>query len=185
MFADFECKRRLPAQRADASGGIPPAPANPLQNFTPMKALRQWDRERGFVKPTSEFPIADLYACWNTNTLYLAVYGWDIIEDAFYSGRTVPKNERPLWTVSCAGQPPIHARLGAGREPIVSDPAIVVHNLSGLNLLVRNIAVVELPSSRFGKASLKGGDSLHFSATLLTHGEAYRMDWGGGFTLAE
>ncbi|HZO85494.1 MAG TPA: hypothetical protein VFC26_09785 [Verrucomicrobiae bacterium] len=182
MFARFDCKR-VPLPRPDASQGIPPAPADPLQDFTAMKALRHWDRDRGFVKPNSEFPIADLYVCWKTNTVYLAIYAWDLIEDAFYSGRSVPKNDRPLWTINC--NPPVRARLGAGREPIVSDPAITVHNLSGLNLLVRNIAVIELPAARFGKPQFTSGDSIELSSTLLTHGEAYRMDWTGRFRLSD
>jgi hypothetical protein len=183
MFAQFECKRAPVARRLDASHGIPPAPADPLQDFSAMKALRHWNRKRGFVKPTSEFPIADLYVCWKTNVLYLAVYGWDLIEDAFYSGGSVPKNDRPLWTVNC--DPPVRARLGAGREAIVSDPAITVHNLSGINLLVRNLAVMELPAARFGKAQFTSGDAIEISSTLLTHGEAYRMDWKGHFRLSE
>jgi hypothetical protein len=184
MFVNFDCKRAPAApSRTDASSqGIPRAPADPLQDFAPMKALRHWDRERGFVKANSEFPLADLYACWSSNTLYLAIYGWDIVEDAFYSGRSVPKSDRPLWVVNC--QPPIRARLGAGREPIISDPAIVVHNLSGLNLLVRNIAVMELPAARFGKSAFAVGDSVEISSTLLTHAQAYRMDWQGRFRLA-
>jgi hypothetical protein len=184
MFANFDCKRvPAAASRTDASQGIPRAPADPLQDFAPMKALRHWDRERGFVKPISEFPLADLYLCWSTNTLYLAIYGWDIVEDAFYSGRSVPKSDRPLWVANC--QPPIRARLGAGREPIVSDPAIVVHNLSGLNLLVRNIAIMEVPAARLGKSAFAVGDSVEISSTLLTHAQAYRIDWQGRFRLAD
>jgi hypothetical protein len=183
MFAQFECKRAAVAPRLDASHGVPRAPADPLQDFTAMKALRNWDRERGFVKPNSEFPLADLYVCWSSNTLYLAVYGWDIIEEAFYSGRSVPKNDRPLWVVDC--EPPVRARLGAGREPIVSDPGVPVHNLSGLNLLVRNIAVMELPARRFGKMQFAAGDSVELSSTLLTHAGAYRMEWQARFRLSE
>lgn len=186
MFASFACYRRnLVRKESDASQGIPLAPAEPLRDFNAMKALRHWDRDRGFVKPSSELPMADLYVCWSSNTLYLGVYGWDFIEEAFYSGRSVPKGDRPLWTVNLPGKPPIRARLGAGREPIVSDPAIAVHNLSGLNLLVRNIAVMELPASRFGRSTFKPGNSVEFSCTLLTHGAAYKMEWTGQFTLAE
>src|SRR5262249_5869819 len=50
--------------RLDASGGIPPAPREPLARFEPMLALQHWDRERGFVPPASAEPLADLYACW-------------------------------------------------------------------------------------------------------------------------
>ena len=115
--------------------------------------------------------------------MYLAVYGWDLIEEAYYSGRSVPKQDRPLWIVNCNLH--VRARLGAGREPIVNDPEIPVHNYSGTDGFVRNIAVMELAAARFGKTAFTVGDSIQFSATLLTHGRAYRMDWQGTFRLSE
>ncbi|PYK57998.1 MAG: hypothetical protein DME21_16420, partial [Verrucomicrobia bacterium] len=51
-------KKKSPRARPDASQGVPPAPRNPLGEFKPTLALKQWDRERGFVKPVSEFPLA-------------------------------------------------------------------------------------------------------------------------------
>ncbi len=57
--------------RPDASLGVPPAPHYPLGHFTIRLALADWDRERGFVKPVSEFPVADLYVCWNEKAVYL------------------------------------------------------------------------------------------------------------------
>jgi len=57
------------AQRPDASLGVPPAPREPLGQFTNMLALKEWDRERGFVKPVSEFPVADLYVCWDRKAI--------------------------------------------------------------------------------------------------------------------
>jgi len=48
---------------------------DPLEGFAPGLALKRWDRERGFVQPVSEFPLADLYVCWNVarmNSAYSA-----------------------------------------------------------------------------------------------------------------
>src|SRR5262249_33922550 len=42
-------------RRADALQGVPPAPRSPLEAFEPTLALKFWDRERGFVKPASEY----------------------------------------------------------------------------------------------------------------------------------
>ncbi|MGH7977849.1 MAG: hypothetical protein ACREE6_00635, partial [Limisphaerales bacterium] len=53
-------KARPHSASPDASSGAPPAPDNPLGHFTIRLALSDWDRERGFVKPVSKFPIADL-----------------------------------------------------------------------------------------------------------------------------
>ena len=43
--------------------------------------------------------------------------------------------------------------------------------------MVRSICVMELPAARFGKTSFAAGDSIDLSSTLLTHGQAYSMDW--------
>jgi hypothetical protein len=177
-------KARPVPQKLDASGGVPPAPEDPMGQFEPMRALKHWDRQRGFVKPASEFPLADLYVCWSPQAVYLGLYSLDIIEDAYYRSRSVPKNDRPLWIVEANGSTPVRARLGAGREPIVSDAEVRVENLSGLNLNVRNVAIMVLPAPRLGKERLKAGDTLELSSTLHSHGRAYRVEWQGRFTLA-
>ena len=79
------------AARPDATGGIPPAPADPFANLAPMLALRHWDRERGFVPAASPLPMADLYACWGPAALYLGVYCLDIVEAAYYRDGRVPR----------------------------------------------------------------------------------------------
>ena len=73
--------KRKPSARPDASLGVPPAPRDPLGQFTIRRALMGWDRERGFVKPRSEFPVADLYVCWNPQAVYLGLYAQDIVEE--------------------------------------------------------------------------------------------------------
>jgi len=176
-------KLQTPKPRLDASAGIPRAPRDPFANFVATEALRHWDRERGFVKPSSEFPIADLYVCWSPKAIYLGLYGFDIIEDAYYRNKSVPKEERALWTVKLGDGKEIRARIGAGREAIVNDPTVRLENLSGINVNVRNVAVLELPAERFGKSRLRAGDNIQLNTTLLTHAQAYRVDWQGTFTI--
>jgi hypothetical protein len=178
-------KARPRPGKLDASGGVPPAPRDPTGQFEPMRALKHWDRQRGFVKPVSEFPLADLYLCWSPQAVYLGLYSLDIIEEAYYRSRSVPKNDRPLWVVEASGSASVRARLGAGREPIVSDPQVRVQNLSGLNLNVRNVAIMELSAPRLGRERFQAGDTLEFSSTLQTHGRAYRVEWRGTFTLRD
>ncbi len=178
-------KARPAAPRLDASGGIPRAPTQPMGDFESARGLKHWDRERGFVKPVSDFPLADLYVCWTPQALYLGLHSLDIIEDAYYRSRSVPKSDRPLWTIRLGGQDAVRARLGAGREPLISDPGIHLQNLSGVNLNVHNVALMELPASRFGKEEFKPGDTIVLSSTLLTHCQAYRVDWEGDFKLRE
>jgi hypothetical protein len=175
-------KLQAPWPRLDASSGIPRAPRDPFANFVATQSLRHWDRERGFVKPSSEFPIADLYVCWSPKAIYLGLYGFDIIEDAYYRNKSVPKEERALWTVKPGDGQEIRARIGGGREAIVNDPAVRLENLSGINLNVRNVAVLELPAERFGKNRFRAGDSIDLNTSLLSHAQAYRVEWKGTFT---
>ena len=179
-----DLKARPAGPQPDASGGVPPAPADPMGQFKPMLALKHWDRQRGFVKSVSGFPLADLYVCWSPRAVYLGLYSLDIIEDAYYRSRSVPKSDRPVWVVEANRSAPVRARLGAGREPIVSHPDVRVENLSGLNLNVRNVAIMELTASRLGKERLQAGDTFELSSTLHSHGRAYLVEWKGRFTLA-
>ena len=108
-------------------------------------ALKHWDRERGFVKPVSEFPLADLYVCWDKKAIYLGLYAQDVVEDTFYKDKTVRAGDRAEWIVSISGSTrPIQGRIGAGLEPIVNEPAVRVVNISGVNGNLRNIACLEM-----------------------------------------
>ncbi len=184
--ADLTALKSRPAPpRADALAGVPRAPRDPLKNSDSTQAMRHWDRERGFVKPSSEFPMADLYVCWSPKALYFGLYAHDIIEEAYYRGKSVPKGDRAVWTVQAAGGQPIRARIGSGREGIASDPEVRLENVSGVNLNVRNIAILELPARKLGKQRLHAGDTLELSSTFLTHGQACRVEWQGTFTLRD
>ncbi len=188
MFAAFDpakVRARQPTTRPDASSGVPRAPQEPFADFAPTRALKHWDRERGFVKPTTPAPVADLYVCWNTNAVFLGLYGLDIVEDAYYRGAAIPKVDRAQWTVQVNGGEPVRARLGAGREALVNNPAVRLECLSGLNLNVRNVAALEVPSSLFGKGTLKAGDEIDLTVGLVTHGRAYSVEWRGRFVLKE
>jgi hypothetical protein len=170
--------------RPDASHGVPPAPPEPLAEFTPAHALIRWDRERGFVPAATAFPVADLYVCWSAEAVYLGLYALDIVEDAYYRDRFIPKTDRAQWLVQLAGGPSFGVRLGAGREAIPSDPNIRIEHLPSLNLKVRNVAAMEIPAQRLGRTSFKTGDIIELDSTLTTHCQAYRVQWNGSFTLA-
>jgi hypothetical protein len=172
------------AARLDASLGVPPAPRDPLGHFTIRLTLEDWDRERGFVKPVSELPVADLYVCWNKQAVYLGLYAQDIVETNYYRTPSVPEVDRPQWLISIGNRgKPIHARLGPGGPPVCDEPAVRLVNLSGEYMNTRNIAAVELPAKLVGKARFKSGDSIEFSSTFITHCRAERVEWKGKFSL--
>jgi hypothetical protein len=177
-------KNRPVVARLDASSGVPPAPRDPFGQFEPTLALKSWDRERGFVKPVSEFPLSDLYVCWNKNAIYLGLCAQDVVEDTFYRDKIVRAGDRAEWRVSISGSSkPIRGRIGAGLEPVVDEPAVRLVNISGVNGNLRNIACLELPAKLFGHERFKPGDVIEFDSTLFTHCRAYRVDWKGRFAL--
>lgn len=172
------------APRFDASGGVPPAPRDPLGQFAVGHALGHWDRERGFVKPVSEAPVADLYLCWDSKAVYLGLYAQDIVEPDYYRNKTVPEMDRAEWHVTAGSAcPSIRARLGPFGQPVISDPSVRLTNLAGIYMNTRNVAAMELPARLFGKARLRSGDSIEVASTFYSHARADRVDWRGAFAL--
>lgn len=170
--------------RLDASLGVPLAPRRPLAHFTIRLALADWDRERGFVKPVSQFPVADLYVCWDRKAVYLGLYAQDLAEAEYYRNKIIPEVDRAQWIVSLGGtNQPIHVRLGPGGPPVCNEPAVSLVNLSGQYMNTRNIAAMELPAKLFGKTGFKPGDTIEFDSTFFTQARADRVEWRGKFTL--
>lgn len=170
---------------SDASTGVPPAPGDPLGHFTIRLALADWDHERGFVKPASKFPVADLYVCWDGKAVYLGLYGADFGEADYYRDKIVPEVDRAQWIVTIGKtNEPIHVLLGPGGPPICDKPAVRVVNDSGDYMNTRNIAAIELPAKIFGKTAFKPGDTIEFKSMYLTQARADRVEWKGKFTLS-
>jgi len=179
-------KTRPLRARKDVSHGVPPAPRDPFNEFELSSAFLHWDRERGFVKPVSELPLADLYVCWNKRAVYLGLYAQDVVEDVFYKGNTVLSSDRSEWIISIKGLPkPIRGRIGSGMEPVVDEPTVRLMNLSGINGNTRNIAGMEIPAMLFGQDRFKSGDAIEFASVFFTHGRAYRVDWKGRYLLSK
>ena len=176
-----------PAVR-DAGQGAPPAPREPLGHFTIRLALSDWDHERGFVKPASKFPVADLYVCWSQKAVYLGLYAQDFVEADYYRNKIVPAADRAQWIISIKekNKPiPIYVRLGPGGPPTCDEPGVSIVNDSGDYMNTRNIAAVELPATLFGKTGFKPGDTIQFDSTYFTQARADCVEWKGKFDLRE
>jgi hypothetical protein len=179
-------KKGKHSTRPDASLGVPPAPSDPLGNFTIRVALKDWDRERGFVKPASQFPVADLYVCWNKDAVYLGLYAQDFAEAEFYKDNVIPEVDRAQWVVSPAqSSKAIHTRLGPGGPATCDEPSARIDNLSGEYMNTRNIAAIELPAKLFGKTKFEAGDTIEFGSEFFTHARADHVEWKGKFTLRD
>ena len=136
------------------------------------------------MKPVSEFPVADLYVCWDKKAVYLGLYAQDIVEAAYYRNKIVPAVDRAEWFVSVGDtNQPIHARLGPGAPPVCNEPGVRIVNLSGVYMNTRNIAALELPAKLFGKTQFKPGDTIELNSTFFTHCHADHVEWNGNFTL--
>jgi hypothetical protein len=170
--------------RLDASQGVPPAPRDPFSQFEPTLALKAWDRERGFVQPSSDYPLADLYVCWNPEAIYLGLYAQDVVEVACYRDKKVPEPDRAEWVVQVgeSGRT-IRARIGGGAKLVINEPVVRMTHLSGVELNTRCIAAMELPASLFGLTRFRSGDRVEFASTFYTHCRTYRVEWRGEFTL--
>jgi hypothetical protein len=164
---------------------VPPAPADPFAEFRFMTALKNWDRVLGFVPAATPRPMGDLYICWSPAALYLGTFVFDIVETDYYRDGEIPDADRAMWTIRYGGGEPVRLRLGAGKDPVISDPALRVKSLSGLYHNVRCVTAIELPAGRFGKAALKPGDQIELESTFTTHGRADRIKWKGVFVLSE
>ena len=169
----------------DASSGVPPAPADPLADFEFMRALKSWDRERGFVPATSEYPTGDMYICWSPDAVYLAIYVLDVVDREHYRDGKVPAADRGQWQVQLGDAEPFTLRAGYGEAPKVSDTSLRFKSLSGVNHRLRSIAAVEIPAERLGTKRLKPGDRVELEASYVTHGSAHKIEWRGSFTLSE
>jgi hypothetical protein len=173
-----------PTRRAGASCGVPPAPPAPMADLRPMQIMQNWDREGGFVRPTSRSPVADLYLCWAPDAVYLGLYAMDTPEADYYRDKQVPEVDRMEWVVHVPGRPnPFRVRLGASRGPSLAGGSVTVASPSSSGN-VRTMAIMKIPAAMLGRAKLSVGDRLQFISSLLTHARAYRVDWAGQFKLA-
>lgn len=173
------------ADRSTAKEGVPLAPQNPLGSWAPREALRQWDRERGFVPAVEGIPFADLYVCWNADELFIGVYAMDLTEGEYYRDRKVPDVDRMEWQLKLGGSPDkVAVRLGtAGHEVRIESGTIGGLEFKTLAYETRAIAVMRVPARKLGKAALASGDIIEIESSLESQGRAEHMGWKGQFSL--
>lgn len=173
------------APRVDAASGVPPAPADPMAHNGLMAAMAHWDRERGFVPPSSEQAVADMYACWSADALYLGLSAMDPAEPGYYAGKKIPEEDRLEWSIRLPGHvAPVRIRLGARRPPSVSGAVITVVDGSGQDRDVRTIAIARIPAALLGERALSAGDAVGISSAVTTLARARSIGWRGAYRLA-
>ncbi|MBI4587087.1 MAG: hypothetical protein HY717_24005 [Planctomycetes bacterium] len=173
------------AGMADASSGVPPAPMEPMRGTTARELMERWDRQRGFVPSASSHPLADLYACWGSEALYLGIYCIDPVEPGYYKDGKIPETDRMEWMMNVdgkGGKKESKIRIGGAAPATVHGEALEIKQASGG---VRYAAVVRLPARWFGKEALQAGDVMSVWTVLKTHARAYTMEWKADLILAK
>lgn len=160
-FAEFH--PRLPVRPA-GSAGAPRAPKDPFSS------LKAWDRTVAFVSPTNRGGVADLYASWSPDGLYLGLYQMDYCDKSLYPGSKVPLGDCSDFRASVNGGSPVDIRFADVDPPVVTGPTGVVAKQSGG---LRRTLVVFIPS----KTPLRRGERISISADSATHGRAELSRW--------
>jgi hypothetical protein len=154
---------------------VPRGPGDPLADFTYHKAMLNWDRVSGYIEPSTKHAVADLYACWTPEGLYLGMHSMGLLENLAFRDNAVPECDRSLWTLRY-GKPArtVEVRFGSGRPPAPNAPEVrVVSAEDG----VRNVVAAVLPASAFGAAALRPGMVLSLDVALDTAGRCDHVRW--------
>jgi hypothetical protein len=188
VFATFDLEKALKARRApriDAAAGVPPAPADPFDRLGYMTSLMSWNRERGFVPPATESPLADLYISWDAEAVYLGVYAIDPVEKSYYADAQIPEIDRANWLIRLGDGQEVSVRIGGGLPATTSDQTVRAEGYSGVDNDVRLIGVARIPAVMVGKKRFSKGDCISLQSSLTSHGRAYHSEWRGDFKLSE
>ncbi|NWF88348.1 MAG: hypothetical protein HXY50_02690 [Ignavibacteriaceae bacterium] len=103
---------------SNSSNGIPPAPKSEIVIRKDKEILKNWDRLNGFVESTSPLPSADMYLCWDEDSLFIGIYSIDVVEKEYYKDNFIPEVDRmELMLRLDNSSDEIKIRLGSGRKP--------------------------------------------------------------------
>ncbi len=170
----------MPALRKHAAAprtqdAIPIAPADQ------MEGLLAWDRDRGYVAPARGVPCADLYACYDAQTLYVAVIGADYVDERLYAGGKIPQSERTRLDLRVgAMKRNLTVRFGAGGVAQVEGVGVRVKEWPGM----KHTLIVAIPAALVSSKPLSPGREVGLRATLTRHSRAGAMSWHTTLRLA-
>lgn len=149
----------------------------------PEAGLVGWNRQDSFVESGAHLPFADLYACWDKENLYLAVYAADFVEPRLYERDKIPDGERMMWTINFgAGKRPLEIRFGSDSEPTIIGDKVSYREWKNST---RFTLMVKLPASLLGKNQLRAGERLRLRSRLASHSRAEFMRWDQALSLGQ
>lgn len=170
-----------PPNKGTATVKVPPAEKEA------EKGLRWWNKKNSFIPPAAnvgnDFPFADLYASWNAENLYLAVYAIDFFEPRNYAGEVIPDAERMIWTINLGtNSKPLRIRFDERNEVKIGHTKIETRFWT---TSTRSTMLVKLPAAVIGKSRWKIGDTVNLRAKLASHSRAEVMAWNRNLKLGE
>ncbi|GMV36053.1 MAG: hypothetical protein AMXMBFR61_05610 [Fimbriimonadales bacterium] len=160
-------REKLHPPRPDTS--IPRARRNVLDG------LAAWDLADCYIESQSNEPFADLYACWDRDSLYLAVHtAW--YADKQLWGGLIPEEDRMQLTLA----------LGANKQSIrvwfgPDAPIRIQPNMPAKqwNQAVRTTMIVSVDASVLAQVSFSDEMQIPFTAQLSSPGRGELMCWEG------
>jgi hypothetical protein len=147
----------------------------PLGPDDPMSGLKTWDKTHGCLPCETEDRMADLFACWKPEGLYLALYSMDYADKSLYQDEKIPEVDRDHFTITLPNQANIDVRFGADTPPILTGPEnIKVVSSGGLKLTT----IVFIPN-----ALLPDRTTFPIKAEYQSHGRRDTTDWNTALQL--
>lgn len=166
---------------------IPRAPSEPFVSILPWQALQNWDRERGFIQPSSPASLADFYACWEPDMLFLGVYALNHEEREYYVDGMVPVEDRSKLEVFFPNSGLSITKI-LGIEPSLSlrgqkvGGGLIHHELI---YPTRSVMVLGISRQLLQSVPLGPGSEVSMEAVLVGHGGSHLASWTETLTCAE
>ncbi len=170
---------RLHAKAEPASRKQQPVPP---ANSQALAGLHTWDKRSALVLPDSEYPVADLYVCWEPSRLLVAVHASDWLDASLYPLQKVPREERMQCSLRLQAEEQMQVTVwfGDSQPAEVSDDRV---ECQIWNVATRHTAILAIPARLLSKGDLRRGDTIHLEARFSTHSRAESTNWSKQITI--
>lgn len=171
--------RSVSVNRVHATAELPSRPDSPRiprAKGQPLDGVHTWDTAASWVPPQSEYPVADMYLCWQPSHLFIAVHASDWVDASLYPQAIIPRDERMQCRLDLrmATEAECTVWFGDNQPTEISNQQIEVQSW---NVATRYTVVLKIPAPLLGKAEIRHGDEIHVKATLYTHSRAEQTAW--------
>ncbi len=148
----------------------------PRAKGQPLEGLHSWDKAASWIPPSSEYPVADLYLCWQPSHLFIAIHASDWADASLYPQGKVPREERMQCKLSLRAAEEADYTVWFGDDQPVETSSSRIE-VKSWNVATRYTVVLQVPARELGWAEIRQGNRIHVKATLSTHSRAERTTW--------